>query len=90
MTYAVKVVVTDNGQGKLQAEVTYNGEKAVPVFKNTYTEPEEPVAPAEDPEEPKFAQTNDSTPWLPIAGVAVVAAAAVAAGAFGLLRTRRR
>ena len=89
-TYAVKVVVTDNGQGKLQAEVTYNGEKAVPVFKNTYTEPEEPVAPAEDPEEPKFAQTNDSTPWLPIAGVAVVAAAAVAAGAFGLLRTRRR
>lgn len=95
-TYEAHVVVTDNGKGALEVtELTYNGEAALPVFHNTYVEPEEPVAPAPEepadgPDEPKFAQTNDSTPWMLIAGIAVVAAALVAVGAFGLLRTRRR
>ena len=95
-TYEAHVVVTDNGKGALEVTgLTYNGEAALPVFHNTYVEPEEPVAPApeepaDEPDEPKFAQTNDSTPWMLIAGIAVVAAAVVAVGAFGLLRTRRR
>lgn len=95
-TYEAHVVVTDNGKGALEVtELTYNGEAALPVFHNTYVEPEEPVEPApeepaDEPDEPKFAQTNDSTPWMLIAGIAVVAAAVVAVGAFGLLRTRRR
>lgn len=92
--YTVEVVVTDNGKGALEVTgLTYNGEAALPVFHNTYVEPEEPVVPeepADEPDEPKFAQTNDSTPWMLIAGIAVVAAVVVAVGAFGLLRTRRR
>lgn len=75
-TYAVKVVVTDDGQGKLQAEVTYNGEKAVPVFTNTYTEPVEPI----EPEKPEtvIPQTGDTTNMvlpleLAVGGVALVA-----------------
>lgn len=95
-TYEAHVVVEDSGKGALEVTgLTYNGEAALPVFHNTYVEPEEPVAPApeepaDEPDEPKFAQTNDSTPWMLIVGIAVVAAAVVAVGAFGLLRTRRR
>lgn len=78
-TYAVKVVVTDDGQGKLQAEVTYNGKKAVPVFTNTYTEPVEPIEP-EKPEKPEtvIPKTSDTTNTvlllvLAVGGVALVA-----------------
>ena len=77
-TYAVKVVVTDDGQGKLQAEVTYNGKKAVPVFTNTYTEPVEPIEP-EKPEKPEtvIPKTSDTTNTvlllvLAVGGVALV------------------
>lgn len=82
-TYAVKVVVTDDGQGKLQVtELTYNGEAKLPVFTNTYTAPEVPVEPS-DPGEP--AKPADNLPvtgdyTLPIVGGIVVAGAALIIG----------
>ncbi len=94
--YTVEVTVADDGEGRLDVTgLTYNGEATLPVFTNTYVEPEEPATPAPGDttggsDEPKFAQTNDSTPWALVAGIAVVAVAAIAVGAFGLLRTRRR
>ncbi len=82
-TYAVKVVVTDDGQGKLQVtELTYNGEAKLPVFTNTYTAPEVPAEPS-DPGEP--AKPADNLPvtgdyTLPIVGGIVVAGAALIIG----------
>nr|WP_239471086.1 FctA domain-containing protein [Olsenella uli] len=74
-TYAVKVVVTDGGEGKLTvSELTYNGEASLPVFHNTYVEPAEPA----EPEKPELPQTGDATNTtlpavLAVGGVALVA-----------------
>ena len=82
-TYAVKVVVTDDGQGKLQVtELTYNGEAKLPVFTNIYTAPEVPVEPS-DPGEP--AKPADNLPvtgdyTLPIVGGIVIAGVALIIG----------
>ena len=40
-THVMHVSVTDNGQGRLEAQVTYDGKTDVPTFANTYT-----IAPA--------------------------------------------
>ncbi len=87
-TYAVKVVVTDDGQGKLQATtITYNGEAKLPVFHNTYTKPAEPPAPK--PEEPKpevIPATGDA------AAAAVMATAGIGAAlaAAGYVTSKKR
>ena len=90
-TYAVKVVVTDDGQGKLQATtITYNGEAKLPVFHNTYTKPAEPPAPEEPkPEEPKpevIPATGDA------AAAAVMATAGIGAAlaAAGYVTSKKR
>ena len=79
--YAVTVAVEDDGEGSLVATVSYEGGK-VPVFNNTYQEPEGPAA-ADDPVSfvkaavSGAAKTGDNL--LGIAGaVAVVAAVAAA------------
>ncbi len=87
-TFAVKVVVTDDGEGKLTvSELTYNGEAALPVFHNTYTEPAEPPAPK--PEEPKqevIPATGDA------AAAAVMATAGIGAAlaAAGYVTSKKR
>ena len=74
-TYAVKVVVTDGGEGKLTvSELTYNGEASLPVFHNTYVKPAEPA----EPDKPEIPQTGDATNTtlpavLAVGGVALVA-----------------
>ena len=80
-TYAVKVVVTDDGQGQLQvSELTYNGEASLPVFTNTYTAPEGPA--------PTIPETGDTTNAAVPVLVAVVGAAAIAVTV--IARRRRR
>lgn len=75
-TYAVKVVVTDDGQGQLQvSELTYNGEASLPVFTNTYAAPEGPA--------PTIPETGDTTnaavPVLvAVVGTAVIVVAVIA------------
>ena len=74
-SYAVKVVVTDGGEGKLTvSELTYNGEASLPVFHNTYVKPAEPA----EPDKPEIPQTGDATNTtlpavLAVGGVALVA-----------------
>ena len=82
-TYAVKVVVTDDGQGKLQATtITYNGEAKLPVFHNTYTKPAEPPAPKPE----VIPATGDA------AAAAVMATAGIgtALAAAGYVTSKRR
>lgn len=80
-TYAVKVVVTDDGQGQLQvSELTYNGEASLPVFTNTYTAPEGPA--------PTMPETGDTTNAAVPVLVAVVGAAVIAVAV--IARRRRR
>lgn len=86
-TYAVKVVVTDGGEGKLNVtELTYNGKAELPVFANSYTEPAAPVV-ADEPEE-VLPQTGDTLPTL-LAGVAAVAVVALAVLGFAAFKLRR-
>lgn len=86
-TYAVKVVVTDGGEGKLSVtELTYNGKAELPVFANSYTEPAAPVV-ADEPEE-VLPQTGDTLPTL-LAGVAAVAVVALAVLGFAAFKLRR-
>ena len=86
-TYAVKVVVTDGGEGKLNVtELTYNGKAELPVFANSYTEPAAPVV-ADEPEE-VLPQTGDTLPTL-LAGVATVAVVALAVLGFAAFKLRR-
>ncbi len=85
-TYAVKVVVTDDGQGKLQATtITYNGENGAPVFHNTYTKPAEPPAP-EEPKPEVIPATGDA------AAAAVMATAGIGAAlaAAGYVTSKKR
>ena len=71
-TYAVKVVVTDDGEGNLVvSELTYNGEATLPVFHNTYVKPVEPPAPKVE--------------VIPATGDAALAAVAATAGIGGVL-----
>lgn len=80
-TYAVKVVVTDDGQGQLQvSELTYNGEASLPVFTNTYAAPEGPA--------PTIPETGDTTNAAVPVLVAVVGAAVIAVAV--VARRRRR
>lgn len=86
-TYAVKVVVTDGGEGKLNvAELTYNGKAELPVFANSYTEPAAPAV-VDEPEE-VLPQTGDTLPTL-LAGVAAVAVVALAVLGFAAFKLRR-
>lgn len=86
-TYAVKVVVTDGGEGKLSVtELTYNGKAELPVFANSYTEPAAPIV-ADGPEE-VLPQTGDTLPTL-LAGVAAVAVVALAVLGFAAFKLRR-
>lgn len=86
-TYAVKVVVTDGGEGKLNVtELTYNGKAELPVFANSYTEPAAPVV-ADELEE-VLPQTGDTLPTL-LAGVAAVAVVALAVLGFAAFKLRR-
>lgn len=86
-TYAVKVVVTDGGEGKLNVtELTYNGKAELPVFANSYTEPAAPIV-ADEPEE-VLPQTGDTLPTL-LAGVAAVAVVALAVLGFAAFKLRR-
>lgn len=86
-TYAVKVVVTDGGEGKLNVtELTYNGKAELPVFANSYTEPAAPAV-VDEPEE-VLPQTGDTLPTL-LAGVAAVAVVALAVLGFAAFKLRR-
>lgn len=86
-TYAVKVVVTDGGAGKLNVtELTYNGKAELPVFANSYTEPAAPAV-VDEPEE-VLPQTGDTLPTL-LAGVAAVAVVALAVLGFAAFKLRR-
>lgn len=89
--YTAHVVVSDDNKGKLVVtELTYNGEAALPVFHNTYTEPAEPPAPEEPkPEEPKpevIPATGDA------AAAAVMATAGIGAAlaAAGYVTSKKR
>lgn len=86
-TYTAHVVVSDDNKGNLVVTgLTYNGEAALPVFRNTYVEPEEPVVPAE-PEAPELPKTSDVTNMvLPV----VLAAGGVAVAVTGLVLARRK
>ena len=93
-TYGVTVTVTDNLEGHLEAEVSYD-DGATPVFKNTYEGPEKPVAPTDptDPGKPSKPGGGSSLPttgesaWAPIAAVALVAG--VGAIAWGVKKRQR-
>ena len=86
-TYAVKVVVTDGGEGKLNVtELTYNGKAELPVFANSYTEPAAPAV-VDEPEE-VLPQTGDTLPTL-LAGVVAVAVVALAVLGFAAFKLRR-
>lgn len=87
-TFAVKVVVTDGGAGKLTvSELTYNGEAALPVFHNTYTKPAEPPAPK--PEEPK-PEVIPATGDAALAAVAATAGIGAALAAAGYVTSKKR
>ena len=85
-TFAVKVVVTDDGTGQLKVtELTYNGKAELPVFTNSYVEPAQPAAPADEPTD-VLPQTGDKTP---LALVGVIAALALAALVVAGVKMRR-
>lgn len=85
-TFAVKVVVTDDGTGQLKVtELTYNGKAELPVFTNSYVEPAQPAAPADEPTD-VLPQTGDKTP---LALVGVIAAPALAALVVAGVKMRR-
>ncbi len=63
--YTVTVTVTDNGAGKLEAEVAYNADA---VFHNTFEAPEEP---------PKTADDFSMNTWLLMMSVSAVGLLAV-------------
>ena len=84
--YTVDVTVEDNRAGNLTVTgLTYNGEAALPVFTNTYTEPAEPPAPKPEepkPEEPKqevIPATGDAA-MLAVGATAALGAALAGAG----------
>ena len=85
-TYTAHVVVSDDNKGKLYvSELTYNGEAALPTFKNSYEEPKEPVTP-EEPEKPakpeeNIPQTGDNTIAM-VGGCALAAMALIGGGIF--------
>lgn len=89
--FEVKITVTDDGLGHLEATTEYvNG---APVFKNTYTEPVTPVDPGKpgsggEPQGPTFAKTNDGAAAL-MGGLAVLAVAACAGIAVAVFKLRR-
>lgn len=91
-TYTAHVVVSDDNKGKLYvSELTYNGEAALPTFKNSYEEPKDPVTP-EEPEKPakpeeNIPQTGDNTIAM-VGGCALAAVALIGGGIF--LRRRNR
>lgn len=85
-TYAVKVVVTDDGQGKLQATtIIYNGEAKLPVFTNTYTEPAQPEVKPEDPKD-----TIPATGDRALVSAAAIAVAAATVLGLGVATSRKR
>lgn len=71
--YTVKVVVTDDGQGKLSAQVTYpeNGISFSNVLTAAPTDPGTPAGPSNTP------KTGDSAPLVLVAVVLVAACAAL-------------
>lgn len=80
-TIAVKVVVTDNGEGALEVtELTYDGKTELPVFTNTYVKPVEP--PKDDS---GLMQTGDSTSTF----VGVIAGLGALSVAVGLAARKR-
>ncbi|MDM8299496.1 Spy0128 family protein [Collinsella tanakaei] len=82
-TYTAHVVVSDDNKGKLYvSELTYNGEAALPTFKNSYEEPKEPVTP-EKPAKPEenIPQTGDNTIAM-VGGCALAAMALIGGGIF--------
>lgn len=91
--FAYHVVVTDDGNGQLQAEWTV-GETGAPVFQNVYVKPEDPK-PA-DPAKPadpgnggsgdKLAQTGDNA----LVGMFVAAFAGIAAIGVGFTARRKK
>lgn len=90
-SYKVTVVVTDDGNGNLVADVTWpNG--TPPTFKNTYTKPVPAVIPGTPGKPPaRFAKTGDTAmPIACAATLAILAAGAVGAAAFGALRKREK
>ena len=82
-TYTAHVVVSDDNKGNLVVtELTYNGEAALPTFKNSYEEPKEPVTP-EKPAKPEenIPQTGDNTIAM-VGGCALAAVALIGGGIF--------
>lgn len=92
-TYAVRVVVTDNGKGQLQvSELTYNGEASLPVFHNTYVEPAgpvEPTTPAEPPTE-TIPRAGDATNTVLPAVIAASGITLAVAGSLVIARRRNK
>lgn len=92
-TYAVRVVVTDNGKGQLQvSELTYNGEASLPVFHNTYVEPAgpvEPTTPAEPPAE-TIPRAGDATNTVLPAVIAASGITLAVAGSLVIARRRNK
>ena len=92
-TYAVRVVVTDNGNGQLQvSELTYNGEASLPVFHNTYVEPAgpvEPTTPAEPPAE-TIPRAGDATNTVLPAVIAASGITLAVAGSLVIARRRNK
>ncbi len=98
----VIVKVSDDGQGGMNTEVSYEGGGTAALFDNTYTEPEKPVTPTEESKKEKkssskkskssesekesTAKTGDDTLF---AAGAASAIAIAAAGASVLARRRR-
>ena len=91
--FAVRVDVTDDGDGHLSAADWSYGENGAPVFENVYEGPSAPQAAA--PETPKplpggsLVQTGDATPMWVAVGAALAAVVVACVAALRLRRTRR-
>ena len=91
--FAVRVDVTDDGDGHLSAADWSYGENGAPVFENVYEGPSAPQDAA--PETPKplpggsLVQTGDATPMWVAVGAALAAAVVACVAALRLRRTRR-